>query len=129
MEEREEQQEEETTEQLVWPEPSPRDAPPVHTAALISKEQEDLLTEACQRLGETSPKYIEEAEKIRLYIESSIYPFDNYSAHTDLVTFKSQHVYSWSVILDLCQLAHLAPGSSANLPQLLLKMSLLDFPV
>ncbi|XP_060770411.1 polyamine deacetylase HDAC10 isoform X2 [Neoarius graeffei] len=65
VEEREEQQEEETTEQLVWPEPSPRDAPPVHTAALISKEQEDLLTEACQRLGETSPKYIEEAEKIR----------------------------------------------------------------
>lgn len=92
MEERDEQEEEEATEHQVWPEPLPRDAPPVHTAALICKEQEDLLTEACQRLVETSPKYIEEAEKIRLFIESSIYLFDNYSTHTDLVTFKSEHV-------------------------------------
>ncbi|XP_058264902.1 polyamine deacetylase HDAC10 isoform X1 [Hemibagrus wyckioides] len=65
VEEKDEQQEEETNEHLVWPEPLPRDAPPVHTAALIPKELEDSLPEACQRLAEKSPKYIEEAEKIR----------------------------------------------------------------
>ncbi|KAK3526134.1 hypothetical protein QTP70_016109 [Hemibagrus guttatus] len=65
VEERDEELEEETNEHLVWPEPLPRDAPPFHTAALISNEQEDSLPEACQRLAEKSPKYIEEAEKIR----------------------------------------------------------------
>ncbi|KAB5565899.1 hypothetical protein PHYPO_G00246800 [Pangasianodon hypophthalmus] len=65
VEEKDEQQEEETTEHRVWPEPLPRDAPPVHTAALISKAQEDWLPEACQCLSEISPECIQEAEKIR----------------------------------------------------------------
>lgn len=73
VEEKDEEQEEVTTEHLVWPEPLQRVAPPVHTAALISKEQEDSLPEACQRLREISPEYIEEAEKIRLLIESCLY--------------------------------------------------------
>lgn len=67
VEEKDEQKEEETpeAEDLVWPEPLRRDAPPVHTAALISNEHEDSLPEDCQRMGEVSPKDIEEAEKIR----------------------------------------------------------------
>ncbi|KAM9495781.1 polyamine deacetylase HDAC10-like isoform 1-T1 [Clarias gariepinus] len=65
VEKKDEQQKEEATGHLSWPEPLPRDAPPVHTAALISKEQGDLLPEACQCLGEIPSKCFEEAEKIR----------------------------------------------------------------
>ncbi|TSK13485.1 Histone deacetylase 10 [Bagarius yarrelli] len=65
VDEKVEQHEEETTEHLVWPEPIPRDAPPLRTAARVSKEQEELLSEACLCLGEKSPKDLEEAEKIR----------------------------------------------------------------
>ncbi|XP_047676024.1 polyamine deacetylase HDAC10 isoform X2 [Tachysurus fulvidraco] len=65
VEEKENEQKEETVEHLVWAEPAPRDAPPVHTAALISKGLEDSLPEACHLLGQISPKYTEDAEKIR----------------------------------------------------------------
>lgn len=75
MKEKDEQQEEET--HLVWPEPLLRVAPPVRTAAVVSKEQEDSLPKACHRLGEISPEYIEKAKKFRLFIESSIYLSDN----------------------------------------------------
>ncbi|XP_046715305.1 polyamine deacetylase HDAC10 isoform X2 [Silurus meridionalis] len=65
VKEDDEQQQEKETEPLVWTEPVFRVAPPVHTAVRLYEEQQDSLPEACQQLGETSPKYFEEAEKIR----------------------------------------------------------------
>ncbi|XP_066524718.1 polyamine deacetylase HDAC10 isoform X2 [Hoplias malabaricus] len=58
-EKKEEEGPEQTTEDIEWPEPLPRPAPPAHTVVITSVEP------GCQHLEELPQAYTEEAEKIR----------------------------------------------------------------
>uniref|UniRef100_A0A8B9L8L2 Histone deacetylase 10 n=1 Tax=Astyanax mexicanus TaxID=7994 RepID=A0A8B9L8L2_ASTMX len=60
-----EEKTEEKPEDIKWPEPLPRPAPPVQTVVTSSTELESL-PKGCQMLGKIPQKCIEEAEKIRL---------------------------------------------------------------
>lgn len=60
-----EEQEEKKSEDIVWPEPLPRPAPPVHTTASVPEELKDFLPEACQHLDEITAQLKEEAERVR----------------------------------------------------------------
>ncbi|KAI4897468.1 hypothetical protein NFI96_013345 [Prochilodus magdalenae] len=64
-EKKEEEETEEKTEDIKWPEPLPRPAPPLHTVAVISTELEGSMPEGCQRLDEIPQTCKEDAEKIR----------------------------------------------------------------
>lgn len=59
-----EEKTEEKPEDIKWPEPLPRPAPPVQTVVASSTELESL-PKGCQMLGKIPQKCIEEAEKIR----------------------------------------------------------------
>ncbi|XP_062849574.1 polyamine deacetylase HDAC10 [Trichomycterus rosablanca] len=65
LEDKDGEQKDEETEDIVWPQPLARPAPPVHTVVVVPTDLEDVLPETCKHLGEISPKCVEEAEKIR----------------------------------------------------------------
>lgn len=61
---------EEKTQNINWPEPLPRPAPPIHTVVKVTAELKLSLPEGCKDLCDIPQTCIEEAEKIRLAIYS-----------------------------------------------------------
>lgn len=62
------QTEEQTEEEVVWPEPLPRTAPPVRTVAALPAGVEDCLPQGCQCSMEVSQTSTATVEKLRWVI-------------------------------------------------------------